>query len=95
VPIRCGFSGIRSGRYCWSPALAVHPDRLSGEAATNYVGEWITGLTDITTTAHEIRDLVAVRSGCSAEAGSLVLLLEQQVFRISLLGLRDSHLVPL
>ena len=32
---------------------------LSGEAATKYVHEWITGLADITTTAHEIRDLIA------------------------------------
>jgi hypothetical protein len=32
---------------------------LSGEAATKYVHEWITGLADITTTAHEIRGLIA------------------------------------
>ncbi len=32
---------------------------ISGEAATKYVHEWITGLADITTTAHEIRDLIA------------------------------------
>lgn len=31
---------------------------LSGEAASLYVHEWITGLTDITATAHEIRDLM-------------------------------------
>jgi hypothetical protein len=32
---------------------------LSGEAATQYVHNWITGLADITTTAYEIRDLIA------------------------------------
>jgi hypothetical protein len=31
---------------------------LSGEAATRYVREWVTSIADITTTAHEIRDLV-------------------------------------
>jgi hypothetical protein len=41
---------------------------LSGEAATRYVREWITGITDVTATAHEIRDLAAAGSGHAARA---------------------------
>jgi hypothetical protein len=31
---------------------------LSGEAIDRYVDEWTVGVTDITSTAHEIRDLL-------------------------------------
>jgi Domain of unknown function (DUF4291) len=41
---------------------------LSGEAATRYVREWITGITDVTATAHQIRDLVAADAGHAARA---------------------------
>jgi hypothetical protein len=41
---------------------------LSGEAAARYVREWTTSITDITTTAHEIRDLVGAGSYHAAHA---------------------------
>jgi hypothetical protein len=54
-------------RIQWDPerslALAPLPWRsiqigLSGEAAVRYVREWITGITDVTATAHQIHDLM-------------------------------------
>jgi hypothetical protein len=42
---------------------------LSGEAVSQYVNNWITGLADITRTAHEIRDLVAAGEHENAQAG--------------------------
>ena len=58
-----------------SLALAPVPYRsiqvgLSGEALRTYVNEWVTGITDVTETAHRIRDLVA--SGDRAAASDLV-----------------------
>jgi hypothetical protein len=41
---------------------------LSGEAVNLYVHKWITGLADITTAAHEIRDLVAAGKHEHAQA---------------------------
>jgi hypothetical protein len=41
---------------------------LSGEAVSQYVHEWITGLTDITMTAHEIRDLITAGKHQTARA---------------------------
>jgi hypothetical protein len=41
---------------------------LSGEAVSQYVHEWITGLTDITVTAHEIRDLITAGEHQTAQA---------------------------
>jgi len=41
---------------------------LSGVAATKYVHDWITGLADITTTAHEIGDLIAANDYHTARA---------------------------
>jgi len=50
--------GPRAIRLQPLPWRSIHIG-LSGQAATNYVREWITSLADITTTAHEIHDLVA------------------------------------
>lgn len=47
---------------------------LSGEAASLYVHEWITSITDVTTTAHTIRDLAAAGEH---EAARAVLAAEQ------------------
>jgi hypothetical protein len=41
---------------------------LSGEASSRYIHEWITGLTDITTAAREIGELVAVGEHENARA---------------------------
>jgi Domain of unknown function (DUF4291) len=41
---------------------------LSGEAATRYVRQWITSITDITPAAHQIRDLVATGDYQTAQA---------------------------
>lgn len=41
---------------------------LSGEAASQYVREWITSLADVTPTAHQIRDLVAASNYQAAQA---------------------------
>lgn len=41
---------------------------LSGEAVRLYVARWITALTDITVTVHEIRDLVAAGAHNAASA---------------------------
>lgn len=55
-------------RIQWDPerSLALQPlpwrsiqIGLSGEAATRYVREWITSITDLTQAAHQIRDLIA------------------------------------
>ena len=43
---------------------------LIGEAAHKYVDEWITSITDMTKTAHQIRDLVA--AGNRSAAGELI-----------------------
>ena len=41
---------------------------LSGEAAARYVREWITSITDIASTAHQIRDLVGAGNHQTAQA---------------------------
>jgi hypothetical protein len=41
---------------------------LSGEAARNYAREWITGIADITPTAHHIRSLITAGDRASAVA---------------------------
>lgn len=41
---------------------------LSGEASTRYVHEWITGLADVTPTAHQIRDIIGGRDYHAAQA---------------------------
>jgi Domain of unknown function (DUF4291) len=41
---------------------------LSGEAVDRYVDQWITTITDITATAHQIRDLVAAGQRQAARA---------------------------
>jgi hypothetical protein len=41
---------------------------LSGEAATRYVREWVTSITDITATAHQIRDMVTAGDCHTARA---------------------------
>ena len=55
-------------RVQWDPERSLRLDRLphrslqlglSGEAVDRYVDEWIVGLTDVTATAHRIRDLLA------------------------------------
>jgi len=59
---------VSSVRVQWDPErsllLAPLPWRsiqigLSGNAASQYVHKWITGLSDITANVHEIRDLIA------------------------------------
>lgn len=64
-------------RVQWDPERSLSLDPLprraiqiglSGEAAGQYVHAWITGLADITATAHEIRELVAAGEHQSARA---------------------------
>jgi hypothetical protein len=45
---------------------AVHTGSLAGAAVGRYLDEWITGITDVTALAHEIRELV--RAGRDATA---------------------------
>lgn len=64
-------------RIQWDPersfALAPLPWRsiqigLSGEAAVRYVREWITGITDVTATAHQLHDLTRAGDHSAARA---------------------------